>query len=174
MDDQRQGATRTEEETTVASRTPIPLAPLQIDPTKLDRGQRKFLERKNAEARGQQFSQQLSALKGVAEQINGTAQLAVRALHAVAIKEISLSQINVGDEKLIVVGCEPGRELADNVCDQLIALFKCGLIVVPKDMDFQALKGEALASFERKLVAMGWEKKKSVTLVGADGQDVSK
>lgn len=138
-----------------------------LEKRELTRGQKKWLEKKNAKAQNAHLVQQIAALKSVAEQINATAQLAVGALQALALKEITLSKIEAKGSELLVVFCEPGRELRDEVCDELIKLLKMPLVVLPKDMRIESLDA-------KQLEAVGLMKKETVRLVDAQGQDLKK
>lgn len=94
------------------------------------------------------------ALREVAGQINATAQLAVQALKAVALRELELYRVEANGAVAMLIKVNDGMDLSEDLLNQMSKLFKMPVCVLPKSMTLEALQSEQLesAGWTRRLV----------------------
>lgn len=106
---------------------------------------------------------EVEALREVAGKVNATAQLAIAALRDLMSGKLIMQRVDARAAAMLVVYCEPGRELRDEVATDIMGLMKMPLIVLPKDMAIGAIPAEVMEK-------AGWVRK--VGLVDAAGAPI--
>lgn len=87
---------------------------------------------------------EIQALRQIVAQLNATAQLSVATLSALLSREIEVQKIEGKDAALLIVWCQPGKELNDAVANEIMKLLNMPLVILPKDMLLRDASVEAL------------------------------
>ena len=103
------------------------------------------------------------AIRDVAMAVNGNNQMLVATLREFLMGRMEIQKIQTPESVLAVVYCEPGQELRDEVCDQMIKLLKMPIVVLPKTMRIEGVKPETLEQF-------GWTRMGPRSLTDAQGK----
>lgn len=121
--------------------------------------------RENREAfqKHQKLMAENQAMRDVAMAVNGNNQMLAATLREFIMSKMEIQKIQTPESALAVVYCEPGQELRDEVCDQMIKLLKMPIVVLPKTMRIEGVKPETLEKF-------GWTRLGPRSLTDAEGK----
>jgi hypothetical protein len=109
---------------------------------------------------------EIAALRHIASQMNETTARAVGLCQQVLGGQLELQRIDANGAAMIVCRSPPGRELKDEVCDELARLFGLPICAIPNDLRFEAVAPEILE-------AAGWTRLGPRGLVDASGQPLA-
>lgn len=128
----------------------------------MDRNQRRHMNKQLNRAVNLEATRQVMALKEVATGSVATTQLALKVIQAMIVKEMEIQPLRVDGKEVIILWVDKGRDVSDEVCDQLAAILRKPFIVLSRDVSIEALDRD-------KMEAAGWTRK-GPKLVDA-GQD---